>query len=230
MRQPMTARDAFKRLAGFVVFALAGILIGKFTHVGQWLTIEKMEELSTYLGHWGVIVLFVLGVITPLLFIPRWPIAFVSGLLYGVALGAALATVSSAIGAWLHFELSRTLLAPAAQRMKEHYGLNHLQVPKNKQFLVIFLMRAFPFSSFVVTNLVAGALRIHSGRFIVASVLGMIPSSIMYAAGGKLMKQPSHEFYWLTAGVVILVVAGTVAAQRWLMPLLKNENEHTGHV
>jgi uncharacterized membrane protein YdjX (TVP38/TMEM64 family) len=172
------------------------------------------------LGPWGIGLILLLGLFTPLLMIPRWPLAVISGMLYGVAWGTALATVASAGGAWLHFRLSRTLLAPASESLKARFGLTRLRVPKNRQFVVILLLRAFPLSSFVVTNLLAGALRIHSGRYMMATVLGMIPSSLMYASGGKLIKQPDMEFYALAAGVVMLMAMGTVAAHRWLWPML----------
>ncbi|MCB1068974.1 MAG: TVP38/TMEM64 family protein [Kiritimatiellae bacterium] len=217
----LTPIKALLRLSSFLLIAVAGVLIARYTPARQWLTVETMTELSQRLGWMGVVVLALYGVLSPLLFLPRWPLAFVAGLLYGIFLGSVLAVLASTIGAGFHYYLSRTLLSPVADRARRCYGVEHLVIPKQRQFLVIFLLRAFPLSSFVATNLLAGTLRMHSGRFLWASLLGMIPSTLMYASGGKLVKQPTHHYYWFAGLVIVLMVAGTVAAHRWLYPVLR---------
>ena len=209
---------ALRRLGVFLVVAVAGVAVSRTTHVGQWMNVEKITELAGHLGPRGPLYIALAGLLTPLLFLPRWPIAFLAGLLYGVGWGTLLATVSSAAGAWLHFMLSRTLLAPMTDRLQRRYGLEHLAVPKDKQFLVLFLLRAFPLSSFVMTNLLAGALKLSRSRYILATVLGMIPSTVLYAAWGKLMKKPDPHFYVLAVLALVLIVGGSVAAQRWVQP------------
>jgi uncharacterized membrane protein YdjX (TVP38/TMEM64 family) len=44
----------------------------------------------------------------------------------------------------------------------------------------------------------------------------MIPSSLLYASGGKLLKKPDPWFYVVTALVFVLMVAGTVWAEKRL--------------
>lgn len=221
----LTAGKALARMSSFVLLAVAGILVARFTPAGQWLTVDHMTALSERWGWMGVAVLFVAGVLSPLLFLPRWPLAFAAGMLYGIVAGTALAVLASTLGALLHYYLSRTLLSPVALRARRRYGIEHVEVPKNRQFLVIFLLRAFPLSSFVMTNLLAGTMRMHSGRFLWASLAGMIPSTLMYASGGKLVKQPHQSYYVLAAFVLVLMVAGTVASHRWLLPLLRTSRE-----
>ena len=160
--------------------------------------------------------LIVAGIVTPLLFIPRWPIAFVSGLLYGVVWGTLLATFGSALGALAHYYMSRKLVAPMSDRLRKRMPFIPARIAKDKQFLALFLLRAFPLSSFVATNIMAGALRLHSTRYFFASFLGMIPSSLMYASWGKLMKKPSPEFYLVAVLSVALIVVGAVYGKRML--------------
>lgn len=216
-----SALGALRRLGVFLVVALAGVAVSRYSGAGEYLNVEAITDLARRMGPRGPLYLILAGLFTPLLFLPRWPIAFLAGLLYGVGWGTALATVASAGGAWLHFLLSRTLLAPMSDRLRRRYGLEHLTLPKDRQFLVLFLLRAFPLSSFVVTNLLAGALKLSRSRYMLATVLGMIPSTLLYAAWGKLMKKPDPHFYALAVLALVLLVAGTVLAQRFLRPLLK---------
>ncbi len=220
-----TAVGVVRKLGVFLLVAVAGLVAARYTHAGQYLSMEAIQELSGRLGPRGPLVLFAAGLLSPLMFLPRWPIAFLAGLLYGVVYGTLLATVASTAGAWVHFLLSRSLLAPASARLLKRYGYDHVVVPREKQFLLIFVLRAFPLSSFVATNLLAGALKLSRGRFVLASLLGMIPSSLLYAAWGKLMRKPDPQFYVVAVVALVLLVAGAVAAQRFVQPLLKPKRE-----
>ena len=215
--EPPREGSPFRALRGvgiFLLVAALGIALVHFLPTGSLLTAEGITKLAEGLGAWGPAVIVLAGVITPLLFLPRWPIAFLAGLLYGVAAGTFLATAASTLGAWLHFSLSGKLLAPAADRLRKKYKLEKYNIPRDKEFLAIFVLRAFPLSNFVATNLLAGALKLEPRRFILASFLGMIPSSVMYAAWGKLLKKPSGEFYAVALGSLVFIVLGTLLAQR----------------
>ncbi len=223
--ESMTTGKVVRRFGLFLVIVAVCLFIAHVTHLREFLNVETIASFSTQIGPWGIALIVAAGAITPLFFCPRWPIAFIGGLLYGVVGGTLLATFASTIGAVLHFLLSRTLLAPMSMKILKRYDLEHLSVPRDREFMAIFLLRAFPLSSFVVTNLLAGVLRMHLGRYVIASFLGMIPSSLMYAAGGKLMKKPDSHFYWIAVLIVVLMVAGTIAAHRWLHPLIKRSRE-----
>lgn len=219
------ASSAVRRLALFLLVALAGVVITRTTHLGTLLSVASIREFAEEIGPRGPLYILLAGVVTPLLFLPRWPIAFLAGLLYGVTTGTLLATAASTLGAWLHFALSRTLLAPMSDRLRRRYGFDHLTIPKDKQFLALFILRAFPLSNFVATNILAGALKLSRSRFVIASFFGMIPSSIMYAAWGKLMKKPDPHFYALAAFSLAAVVVGAVAAQKYVYPWFRAPDE-----
>jgi len=198
----------------FAVIAAALLAAAFLTHLGEYCSKERVQALAEELGVWGPVVILAAGLFTPLIFLPRWPIAFVAGLLYGILAGTALSTVASTLGAWLNFWLARTLLAPAAARLRRRPRFARLNVPPDKEFIVIFLLRAFPFSNFAITNLLAGALNLRTGSYLLATFLGMIPMSLMYAAWGKLLQKPSAEFYWIAAFTLVLILAGTWWAKK----------------
>lgn len=212
---------AVRRLGLFLLVAVLGLVISHTTRVGDLLSVDKMTHWATRLGPRGPLYLLLAGLITPLMFLPRWPIAFLAGLLYGVSWGTALAVVASTGGAWLNFWLSRTLLAPMSDRLRKRYRIEHLTVPRDRQFLVLFTLRAFPLTSFVMTNLIAGALKLSRSRYLGATFLGMIPSTVLYASAGKLMKKPDPHFYVFAGIALVLMVVGAVVARRWVKPLLR---------
>ncbi|OQW96388.1 MAG: hypothetical protein BWK77_04950 [Verrucomicrobia bacterium A1] len=212
---PAPPRD-IRRVAGFVVLSLVLVGASLLTPVRAWADMDRISAWTGSLGAWGPVAILLLGLITPLLFIPRWPIAFASGLLYGTLWGTGLANVASCLGAVLHYAMSRSLLAPWCRRLLEKRRSSLLDIPRDRAFLALFLLRAFPLSNFVATNILAGTLRIPFRTYLAATFLGMIPSSLMYAAWGKLMKKPSPEFYAVAVASLVFIVAGTLLARRFL--------------
>ena len=215
------ARDwgqGVRRVLAFAVFAAALAGASLCEPIRQFCSLENIRRTSDALGPFGPAAIIVFGLLTPLLFIPRWPLAMVSGLLYGVTQGVLLSTAASTLGALLQFYLARTFLADFAGRFIARSRLARVSIPRDKTFLAVFLLRAFPFSSFVVTNLLAGALRLNAGSYLAGSFLGMIPSSYMYASCGKFMKQPSPRFLLSAIACVALVAVGTVLSRRHWSP------------
>lgn len=212
---PDPSRD-IRGVAGFVLVSLILVGVSLLTPVREWADMERISAWTGNLGAWGPVTILLLGMITPLLFIPRWPIAFASGLLYGTLWGTVLANVASCLGAVLHYALSRSLLAPWCRRLLEKRRSRLLDIPRDRAFLALFLLRAFPLSNFVATNILAGTLRIPFRTYLTATFLGMIPSSLMYAAWGKLMKKPSPEFYAVAIVSLVFIVAGALLTRRHL--------------
>ena len=207
-----------KGLFVFLLFAVVAVLLSRYTPLGTWLTMEQVQHTAERLGVWGPLVIAAVGVFSPLLFLPRWPVAFVSGLLYGIFWGTALATTASTLGAWLHFLQARTLLSGYSAMLLRRSGFSGRELSPGRVFSIIFFLRAFPLSNFIATNLLAGALRMRLSNYLLATFFGMIPSSVMYAAWGKLMKKPDASVFYLAVGAVLLLLVGTAAARRYLRP------------
>ena len=215
--EPAT-RGEWKRATGrllvFGFFALALCLLGTLEPVRQALGVGNIERIARHLGAWGPAAMLAGGLVLPLLFLPRWPICFVCGLLYGIVWGTLLSNVASILGAVAQFYLARTLLAATARRLVARSRLAGLAPAPHKTFAALFVLRAFPLSSFVVTNLLAGALRTRADVYVAASFFGMLPSSLMYAAWGKFAKKPSPHFLGLIVAVLLLLIVGGVVANR----------------
>ncbi len=205
-----------RKLLVFVLLSVAFIAIGTYPPLRAHLRPEELERTIEGLGWFGPVLLVLLGALSPLLLLPRWPLAVVAGLAYGVFWGSCLANTASLVGAWLQYLLARSTLAHmAARRLSGNRWRRLLESQKNI-FLFLFLFRAFPLSNFVATNLLCGILRVPARTYLAASALGMIPSTILYAAWGKLALKPSGGFIFLAFFTLALIVLGTVFARRFL--------------
>ena len=206
-----------RKLLIFVLFSVVFIAIGTYPPIRAHLRPEELDKTVEGLGWYGPVLLVLLGTLSPLLMLPRWPLAVVSGLVYGVFWGACLANTASLAGAWLQYLLARSTLAHMAARLLSGNRWRHLLESQKDIFLFLFLFRAFPLSNFVATNLLCGTLRIPARTYLAASALGMIPSTVLYAAWGKLALKPTGGFMFLAFLTLLFIVLGTVFARRFLV-------------
>jgi len=212
----VSERSPWRRILPFAVLSLLFVALGLLPAVRAHLHADALSADARQLGPWMPLAIAVFAIVSPLAFIPRWPVAFLCGLLYGVGLGSLLANVVSTLGAWLHFRLARHAFKRAAGRLPVAARWRHALADRQTAFLALFLLRAFPLSNFTATNLLAGALGMSGRVYLTATFLGMIPSTLLYACWGKLMRKPNPAFYALMAGLFVFLVAGTWLARRLL--------------
>jgi uncharacterized membrane protein YdjX (TVP38/TMEM64 family) len=64
-------------------------------------------------------------------------------------------------------------------------------------------------------------MKIRFSSFLFSTFFGMIPSTVMYACWGKLLKKPSFWFYLAAAAILCLFITTTFLAQKHFYPWLK---------
>jgi uncharacterized membrane protein YdjX (TVP38/TMEM64 family) len=208
--------SGLKGLYIFLAIALVGLGIGFFTPLRDTLQYDRVRQFAAELGYWGPVLILGTGLFMPLIFLPRWPVCFVAGLLYGIVWGSLVANLACTLGAWLHYVMSKRLVSESSGRLLKKCRLDPDRIPDDRALMFLFVLRAFPLSNSAATNVLAGALRITTAGFLVSTFLGMIPSTVMYTAWGKLLKKPDAGFYYVALGCFVLIVLGTYAARRFL--------------
>jgi len=218
-RQSAEARgQAFPRIPGqiLVFLFLIGLtaVLGFVEPVRLFFGMENMEKIATRLGMFGPIAIVAFGLVAPFIFVPRWPLSYVSGLLYGVSWGVALSLLSASLGAWLHFTLAKGLLAKTADGLLQKPRLAKMATYKRNPFILVLLLRLFPLSNFSATNLLSGALRIPTASYLLATVLGMLPTTVVYVSWGKATKEPSPYFVTFALSVMLALISATYIGKR----------------
>jgi uncharacterized membrane protein YdjX (TVP38/TMEM64 family) len=113
------------------------------------------------------------------------PMTLAAGFLFGIWEGAALVVVSATVGATAIFLAAKTALAPflaarggATARKMEH------GIRRNALFYVLFT-RLVPVFPFFLVNIAAGLLGVATRTYVLATFLGIIPGTLVYAGLGS---------------------------------------------
>ena len=180
------------KIAIAVVIALA---IGAFFYfdLGQFLSLAALKDNRDHLlafteaNYAGAAALFVLCyVVVAGLSLPGATIlTLAGGFLFGSVIGTLLVNVGATSGATLAFLAARYMLR---DRVEQKFGkwLDPLQQGFAKNaFNYLITLRLIPLFPFFIINLVSGLSRMNVGTYMVATSLGIIPGSFVYAYAGR---------------------------------------------
>ena len=112
-------------------------------------------------------------------------LTLVGGFLFGSLLGTALVNLGAAGGATLAFLTARYLLRGwVEQKFGQKLGPIQEGFAKNA-FSYLVTLRLVPLFPFFLVNLVSGLTRVRLGTYMLATALGIIPGSFVYAYAGR---------------------------------------------
>ena len=141
-----------------------------------WVATHRVMAEMAFVAAYAVVVAFSLPVailVTPL-----------SGFLFGVWMGAALSVIGATLGAAAVFLAARTAFydlfharaGAMLSRLEEGF--------RRDAFSYLLFLRLVPVFPFWLVNIVPGLLGMSLGRYVLATLLGIIPGAMVYAGVG----------------------------------------------
>ncbi|PCM44209.1 TVP38/TMEM64 family protein [Marinobacter sp. ANT_B65] len=193
-------------------FRFTFLIIIAFVMGGIWLLLRQLgmpvslapEALSEWFNGQGVfgplllMLLMVLAVVVGP--IPTLPISAASGLAYGMFTGTAVAVSGALAGSIIAFYLARILGREAVRRKLGNNPVFSASGSQRFLFIAVALTRLIPLFSFALISYAAGVTAISFWRYAIATTLGMLPMTFVFAGLG-------HSFELSPALTVVAAVA-----------------------
>jgi uncharacterized membrane protein YdjX (TVP38/TMEM64 family) len=210
-----------------------------FAQLKDWLTniLRSIEDL----GFWGPVFLAVLYIIGTVLFFPGSILTLGAGAVFGFVRGYIAVTVGSVVGACLAFLVGRTVARGWIEsRVAGNPKFRAIdQAVGTQGFKFVILTRLSPVFPFNLLNYAFGLTRVSFRDYAVASLLGMIPGTVMYVSLGvgigSLARVAAGDYeggigqqILFLAGLALTVVAAvfvTVVARRALAQAIPGTEE-----
>ena len=177
-------------------------------------------------GPVGVAVYIVVYALAVVFFVPGSALTLGAGFLWGPVYGTMVVSPASVLGATLAFLLGRTALRErVATWVEGNARFAAIDEAVGKQgFFIVLLLRLSPVFPFILLNYALGLTRVRTGRYVLASFLGMLPATFMFTylgstltnlaeilSGGAGDDPATRYLYW---GGLIATVAVTVLVTR----------------
>lgn len=207
------------RIAGAAL--LVALLVGGYLafvtdpELQNLLRPESVRAWFDDLGPWGPAAL-VGAMALAIVFspVPSAPLALAAGALYGHTWGTVYSVAGAEIGALIAFGLARVLGRPFVARILPDRLLTDGERKDRSQWLLaggVLVARLFPFVSFDAVSYLAGLTPLRLSLFALATLVGMIPMTFLFAHLGGAMTAEEEPLRLLN----LLAVLG-VAGLLWL--------------
>lgn len=187
-----------------------------FLPVGQWL--KSFTDWVRHLGVAGAFVFVGVYALAAVLFLPGAIFTIAAGLVYGIAGGTAVALAGAVLGSSLAFLVGRYLLRKRIESaFKKNKKFAAIDQAIGKQgWKIVGLLRLSPLIPFNVSNYFYGVTSIGFFPYLLASCVGMLPGTLLYAylgaigqaglgGGGKKGHSPLE---WTFLGIGLLATIG----------------------
>ncbi|MGC8660350.1 MAG: FAD-containing oxidoreductase [Desulfomonilaceae bacterium] len=184
-RSTKSSATGFVRIALIVFIAIVLTALLLVLPVKQYLAAGL--EWTQGLGVWGP--LFVVGfyVLATVLFLPGSVLTLGAGFLFGVPVGMITVWVGANLGACAAFLIGRTVARDwVAQRVSGNPKFAAIDEAVRKEgFKIVLLLRLSPVFPFNLLNYALGLTKVSLGNYALASLIGMLPATLMYVYFGS---------------------------------------------
>lgn len=176
-------------LALAVVATLLGL---KALHIQDYLlTLVNWIRGAGWAGVWVFILAYIAATV---LFLPGSILTLGAGFAYGVPLGTAVVWIAANVGAGLAFVLGRTLARDrVAARVQRHPRFAAIDRAVGREGLkIVLLTRLSPVFPFNLLNYAFGLTAVSLRDYMLGSLVGMLPGTVMYVYLGSLITSLSE--------------------------------------
>lgn len=160
----------------------------------------------------GELLFIAVGGVATAVAVPRHIVSFLGGYAFGLALGTALALVATELGCVLAFFYARLIGRPlVAKRLGARVKRIEDFLAANP-FSMTLLIRLLPVGNNFATCLAAGVSRVPARPFLLGSLLGYIPQTLVFALAGSGVEVGGRMR--LVVAVLFFLVSGAIGI--WL--------------
>jgi uncharacterized membrane protein YdjX (TVP38/TMEM64 family) len=155
------------------------------------------------LGVWGPLALIAVYASLTCAFVPGPVLAGASGLLFGTAVGTALAIASATLGASAAFLIARALAQRPYRALAKGRIRRWTVRVEDRGFLAVLYARIAPGAPFALISYAAGMTRVRLREFAGATAIGASPRAFAYAALGGSFGDYSSPLGLAAIGVLV---------------------------
>ena len=215
-----------KLIAIALVFA-ALAAAWRWTPLAEIVTVENILRWTRAVRDTWWAPIAMVGVYTPgsLILFPRPVLTLVSVMSFGVMPGLVWATLGVMLAAFVTYWLGRMLKRETVRRIAGDNFEPAGKMLREHGIVAVFGANMLPTPPFAVQNIIAGAARIPQWQFLLGTFLALLPGMVAWTIFGDQLANAMNESgkvnFWLIGGAVLLLVAFTFVARRWLSKRLK---------
>jgi uncharacterized membrane protein YdjX (TVP38/TMEM64 family) len=180
----------------------------------------KVEVLEW--GLWGPFAFIMFYAVGPSFLVPGAVMTLAGGLAFGALRGSIYSLAGANLGAIIAFGAGRFLGRDFVERIVGTKFNRMLEGIARHGFQIIFYLRIVPVIPYNALNLLAGTSRIAFRDYFWASVIGMVPGTIVFAFLGDALWHPASARFFIALGLIAVCIAAGESYRRWSLARVSN--------
>jgi len=196
---------------------------------------QGIQQLITSFGVFAPIAYIAAFVLLPVVFFPVAVLAVAGGLLFGFGFGSLYTLIGATINCTLMFLLSRSvgrmkIQALVEQRVNPVWQQRLKQSGGRRGFFLLIILRLIPAVPYGLINYAFGLTEMRFWPYLLASVIGIIPGTLVFINLGDKALDITSPSFWLAVGLIIALFVFTMLLGRKLFPdanRKQNEEQNT---
>jgi len=170
------------RLGLMVLFIITTILLVKYTPLGDWLSLDAMQQMVDQTGMWGALIFIAIFVIAAVMNIPGTAFLLLAIMLFGYWQGAIFSYIGACLGAWATFVVGRTVGGKALTEIKNPTVKKLLLEAEERPIRTLIVLRILvQFSPFVGYTL--ALTNIKQRHYLIGNLIGILIPTIGLSIG-----------------------------------------------
>ncbi|MFI6361903.1 TVP38/TMEM64 family protein [Nocardia sp. NPDC050630] len=180
-------------------------------------TPQQMQDWATSVGPIFPLLFFVVHALVTVAPIPRTVLTVSAGVLFGPALGIALAASATTVSAALAILLVRALDRDRVAAHLTHPAVRSIDERLERRgWLAVGSLRLIAFAPFSVINYCCALSSIRFWPYLIATIIGILPGTIGTVILGDALTGRTHPGMLVVSGVLIAIgVVGLIIDARW---------------
>ncbi len=170
------------RIAGLAVVLLVGSYVGyRLGWFNYRHTVQHLDRIRQSHSIWffGITFIAVYAIGTSVGF-PGLPFTVAAGALFGTLLGSVLSWIGAMLGATIGYTVARTIGHDVVVRWLQRYARAGAAIGQAGSFQGLLRLRLIPVIPMGTVNFVAGLARSPFGSYMLATAIGVVPSTLIY--------------------------------------------------
>ena len=207
-----------------IVLGIAYGVLGSLLLLPVQEPIVALLDWVSHVGFFGPVLFAGIYALSCLLCVPGLVLTLAGGFCFGLVAGVFSVSIGSTVGATLAFLIARQCGRDWLERgLTPHPRLRQLdRAIGSHGFKTVCLLRLSPILPFNLLNFALGLSRVSLRDYVMASWLGMLPSTVLYVYAGTAIKSLTDAVHgrveWGVADLIFMIVGlvGTFVATHYI--------------
>ncbi|MGC8841343.1 MAG: TVP38/TMEM64 family protein [Candidatus Sumerlaeaceae bacterium] len=200
-------KDALRILLVAAIFGTTAYVLSLPQVRTEFFDVAHVRNLIQSRGQTGLLLFIAVAALVIGLGVPRLWVSALAGGLFGASMGTVVGQLASILGAIITFYIARFILRSVlVRRMPPRMRVWYDRINR-RGFFWLFYIRLFPFANATVTNLIGGVSQVSLGTFLIATFLGYLPETIIFAIFGSSAAKKDSVQFAIAFGALVVFLA-----------------------